>query len=200
MKLVWKGKYENEKQLLIGNLPENAVKFKEPGTPLMLNLVASIFIIPVFVIMGIAGFIKFHSELNIFSFYQFNILGMLLAVLMVIPHEILHAIVFPKGAEVQIWYYSKGFMAFIFSTCPISKFRFIFLSLLPNIIFGLIPLIVWIFIPLKFDAVSKVVFSFAFFSLLFGIGDYLNVFNATIQMPKNSLTQLYGFNSYWFPK
>ena len=31
-----------------------------------------------------------------------------------------------------------------------------------------------------------------------GAGDYINVFNAATQMPKNALTYLNGFNSYWY--
>ena len=31
-----------------------------------------------------------------------------------------------------------------------------------------------------------------------GIGDYYNVINALIQMPKGARTYLYGFHSYWY--
>lgn len=200
MKLVWKGKYGNEKQLLIGEIPENAVKFKEPNNLHALNMTAMIFLIPVLIVVSIANFIKYGSGINFIFFHLFNIWGILLAYLIVVPHEFLHAIILPKDAECQLWYSLENLMMFVFSTYPISKFRFIFLSLFPNIVFGLIPLIVWIFIPLKFEVISKTIFSFAFFSLIFGIGDYLNVFNAITQMPKNSFTQLYGFHSYWFFK
>ena len=79
-----------------------------------------------------------------------------------------------------------------------SKSRFIFLCLLPNIIFGFIPLIIWIFLPNDIGPISQIVFTFAFCSIGMGAGDYLNVFNASIQMPKGSMTQLSGFNSYWY--
>jgi len=198
MKLIWKGKYENEQQLSVGNLPDNAVKFKEPETPAKLNLVASLFIIPVIIIIGIVVYIKIQLGASVDFSHMFNIWGMLLALLMIIPHEFLHAIAFPRDAAVEVWYSLKNSMAFVFSTCPTSKSRFIFLSLLPNMIFGFIPLIVWIFIPIEFILISKIVLSFATFSLLMGIGDFLNVFNAVTQMPKNSMTQLSGFHSYWY--
>jgi len=46
--------------------------------------------------------------------------------------------------------------------------------------------------------VGAILFSFSISSLLLGVGDYVNVFNAAWQMPKNSITQLSGFHSYWY--
>ncbi len=198
MKLKWKGIYKNEEQILIGDLPENAVKFKEPNTPSELSSAVCIYIIPVIILVCIAALIKPMYGFNRIYLDAFDIWGILLALLMIVPHEILHALVLPKDAEANIWFYPKGGMAFVHFTCPISKSRFIILSLLPSIIFGLLPLIVWLFIPVELKKLSSVLFSFAFFGLLFGVGDYLNVFNAARQMPKGSYTQLYGFNSYWF--
>ena len=71
------------------------------------------------------------------------------------------------------------------------------MSLFPSMIFGLIPLIIWVFIPESY-AISEVVLSFATFSLFSGAGDYINVINAIRQMPKGKVTQLSGFNSYWY--
>lgn len=198
MKLIWKGKFEGEEQLPVGTLPEDAVKFREPETPAKLNLVASLFIIPVIFLIVLAIIVKGQIDTGIVHFEMFNILGMILAFFMVLPHEFLHAIAFPREAEVEVWYSIKNMMAFVVSTCPTSKKRFIFLSLLPSIIFGFIPLIAWIFIPSELSQISDIVFSFAGFSLMFGVGDFLNVFNAATQMPKNSITQLSGFHSYWY--
>ncbi len=120
-----------------------------------------------------------------------------MAILMIIPHEFLHAIVFPKGEKVELWASPMALAVFVVSTAPISKGRFIFLSLLPNIVFGLIPLIIWILLPQNL-AITEIVFSFASLSLLLGVGDYLNVFNAARQMPKGAIQQLSGMNSYWY--
>lgn len=197
MKLTWKGKYKSVEQLSYGNLPADAVKFKEPNSPLMVNLVSSLFVIPVFILIGVTIYVKgLFAGVTDYDF--FNTWGILLALLMIIPHELLHAIMFPKDAEVEIWFSLKNMMAFVFSTYPVTKKRFILLSLLPNIVFGVIPLFIWLLIPKGFTSISNMIFSFAFFSLLFGIGDYMNVFNAAIQMPAKSITQLSGFHSYWY--
>ncbi|MCL2003932.1 MAG: DUF3267 domain-containing protein, partial [Oscillospiraceae bacterium] len=88
----------------------------------------------------------------------------------------------------------KQLSLFVTSTQPITKARYIFMSLFPNLVFGWLPLAVWmVVLPYNSDLLT-----FAVFSILFGIGDYMNVFNAVRQMPKGSMQQLSGFNSYWF--
>ena len=67
------------------------------------------------------------------------------------------------------------------------------MSLLPNIVFGLIPFV--IFFINKDMCLMGV---FGALSLSMGFGDYINVFNALTQMPKGSKTYLNGFRSYWY--
>ncbi|MHC1721041.1 MAG: DUF3267 domain-containing protein [Clostridiaceae bacterium] len=198
--IIWKGRYRNIEQLPVGNLPDNAVKFNEPETFLKLNLLAIIFVIPVFCIVGISYYLKTLSGLTVDFFGMFNITGFLISVMMLVPHEILHAIAFPKQAEVQIWYSIKNMLMFSYSSYPTSKLRFIYSSLLPSFIFGFIPLAIWMFIPNELTEVSETIFSFAFFSLVLCVGDFLNVLNAATQMPKNSVAQLSGMHSYWYLK
>lgn len=197
MNLVWKGIYKGKDQLPVGELPERAVKFKEPDSMLMLNVVASIFIIPVIMLVAIAYLIKSNLLGTSVDMNFINLWGILLAFSMILPHELLHAVLFPKDKEVELWVSPSAFTAFVVSTAPVSKGRFIFLSLLPNIVFGFIPLIIWIFVP-EGGTMTEILFSFAVISLSFGIGDYLNVFNAIFQMPKGSIQQLSGMNSYWY--
>lgn len=197
MNLVWKGIYKGKDQLPVGELPERAVKFKEPDSMLRLNVVASIFIIPVIMLVAIAYLIKSNLLGTSVDMNFINLWGILLAFSMILPHELLHAVLFPKDKEVELWVSPSAFAAFVVSTAPVSKGRFIFLSLLPNIVFGFIPLIIWIFVP-EGGTMTEILFSFAVMSLSFGIGDYLNVFNSIFQMPKGSIQQLSGMNSYWY--
>jgi len=39
--------------------------------------------------------------------------------------------------------------------------------------------------------------AFAVINIFFGAGDYMNMYNAWRQMPKDAMTQLSGFHSYW---
>lgn len=197
MKLVWKGRYTGEDQLKADYLPENAVKFKEPGSMLTLNLTAMLFVIPVIILVAVAVSIK--MAMGTYVDYDFFGYVPLLFALLTIPfHELLHAVCFPKDAEVDIWFSLKHGIAFVHSTYPVSKKRFIFISLLPNLVFGIIPLFLWVVLPINDQDISSFLLSFASICLIIGAGDYMNVFNALTQMPKGTLTKLYGFNSYWY--
>ncbi|MBN2893828.1 MAG: DUF3267 domain-containing protein [Bacteroidales bacterium] len=107
----------------------------------------------------------------------------------------IHAICFPKNAEVEFWYSKKHMMAFVHSNSPLTKNRFIFLSTAPMMILGFIPLLVWTFTDFRFSAQ---LFSFGSISLLFSGGDLMNIVNTLKQVPKNGMVQNSGFNSYWF--
>jgi hypothetical protein len=195
MKLVWKGCYKGQEYLPKGNLPENAVKYKEPKNTLILNIVAAAYSIPVIFFISIATALKLPKGVGFPS--MFNSWGVLLAALMILPHEFLHASCFPKGAEVGIWVAPKSLLAFVHCVEPVSKNRFIFISLLPNIVFGLLPFIVWFIVPYDVPG-NNILYSFACVSLLFGSGDYMNICNTLLQVPNGALTQLSGFHSYWF--
>ncbi len=199
MKLIYKGNYKGDKDLPIANLPSNAVKFKEPETPESLAKEASFFLIPIVVIIGVIMIISITIN-GEFS-YKFSYLGfviaMLFSLLTILPHEILHGICFGKNAEVQLYISMKNMMAFVVSNQPISKKRFIFLSLLPNLIFGWMPLFIWAILPYN-SIISNFLLPFSIMCITFGVGDYLNVYNAIKQMPKGSIQILSGFHSYWY--
>ena len=84
-------------------------------------------------------------------------------------------------------------MMFVVGPETMSKSRFIFMSLLPNIILGIVPYILGMIFPdFTFGLVLGI------FAASMGAGDYYNVYNALTQMPKGSRTYLYQFNSYWY--
>jgi len=195
MKLTYKGIYKSNEQIPLGVLPENAVKFKEPKNMTETMIISSIFILPALlgVLLFLLGSNLLHGDLVINGTF----IGLLLAVLFLGPHEYLHAMCFGKEAEVELFIAPKQIALFVVSTQPITKARFILLSLFPNLAFGWLPLAVWMILP--YNAVfSDHLLTFSVLSILFGIGDYMNVFNAVRQMPKGSMQQLSGINSYWF--
>lgn len=87
--------------------------------------------------------------------------------------------------------FSSG-LAFVVGNELMSKSRFVFMSLLPNIIFGFIPYIVGLVVPQNFWLVW-----FGSCGIATGAGDYINVINAIRQMPKGAKTYMKGFHSYW---
>lgn len=200
LKLIWKGKFNGVEDLPIGELPKNAVRFEEPESAEELAKETRRFLIPVVIFLIIVIFLR----IKINGFFGvsdvINIFGIILIPFSILPHEYLHAIFFPKDAEVEMWYSIKQRLALVTSTTAITKKRFIFLSLFPNIVFGFLPFIIWIFIPSYMSFISGILFTFGFISLIMGIGDFMNIYNTIKQVPKGAMTQISGFNSYWFFK
>jgi len=199
VKLIYKGKYKSEDQLPKGNLPTNAVMFREPETAGKLNLVASLFALPALLLIGliVLGSVLLHGSINLQRSSLADYAGVLLAFLTLLPHEFLHAVWFGRESEVELFIAPEKLMLFVICTQPVTKVRFILLSLFPNLVFGWFPLLLWAILPYGV-ILSNVLFYFSVISILFGVGDYLNVYNAIRQMPKGSMQQLSGFHSYWF--
>ena len=67
------------------------------------------------------------------------------------------------------------------------------MSLLPSIVFGLLP-----FTAAMINPSLVYLGVFGSLSISMGAGDFYNVFNAITQMPKGARTYLYKFNSFWY--
>ena len=189
MKLKYMGKYNGDESTLPQREhPDSYVPFKEPEHKkfaVIANAGALVIVIALYVVMVIrAGENYRPGSAAVF-------VGVLLSLLSMFPHEILHASCFKE--EVYLYTnFSKG-MLFVVGPEDMTKGRFIFMSMLPNLVFGFIPFIIFLFVP-------KLVVLGAMGSICIGMGfgDYFNVFNAIRQMPKGALTYLSGFHSYWY--
>lgn len=190
MKLHYMGKYNlDENSLPNGEHKKNAVKFKEPANIKKLAVVMNLAAFMIVVLLFVFIFLRFKGISfldNILDFY----IGCVLPLLILFPHEILHAICFKK--DVYLYTNFKQGMLFVFGPEDMSKSRFIFMSLLPNIVFGFIPFI----LGMIFSWLGAAIFGAIAISS--GAGDYMNVFNAIVQMPKGSRVYMYGVHSFWY--
>ena len=108
-----------------------------------------------------------------------------------LPHELLHALCFKE--DVYLYYNPSRLLLFVHGVESMTRARFVFLSLLPNIIFGFIPFVIFMIEPSLIRLGTMGIMSIGM-----GFGDYINVFNALTQMPKGAMTYLSGFHSYWY--
>lgn len=194
MKLHYKGKYDlNPESLPHEEHKPGAVKFKEAESTAKLSLIANGLAFVIMIVLTAFAVIRYigyeDSGLNNIGFTI--VLASLLTLPFLFVHELIHAICFKK--DVYLYTNWKQGMLFIVGPEDMSKARFIVMSLLPNIILGIIPYIIGMIFP-------KLVIITAFGVIMTssGAGDYYNVFNAVTQMPKGTKTYLYGFNSYWY--
>ena len=112
--------------------------------------------------------------------------------LCLLPHELIHAVCF-RG-EVELWTNFKMGMLFVVGTEDMTKARFVVMSLLPNLLFGLLPYVLFLLRP-QWVLLGV----FGAISIPMGIGDYYNVYNCLTQVPKGGLVYLSGMHSYWYP-
>lgn len=186
MKLIYKGKFDGNVDALPKKEHEkNAVKFREIDSmkklALFANMLAIVIMIVCFAIVMIRGD----------GLFSINFFGSMASMLTLFPHELLHAICFKE--TVYMYTNFKQGMLFVTGTENMSKSQFVFMSLLPNIIFGFVPFIIFLISPsLSFFG------TFGALTIGMGAGDYYNVFNCLTQVPKGGKVYMYGMNSYWF--
>lgn len=175
------GEFKDESSLPT-RVQEGAVMFKEPDAKkfaVIANLISLVLLI----------------ALVIFTFIyadrKYNTWGPVVAILLLVPHEFLHAI-WMKG-EVFMYTNLKNIMVFVTSTEDLTKGRFIWMSLFPTLCFGFIPFLLFIF-----NSEWTFLGYLGAFSISVGAGDFCNIFLALTQMPKESVTFLSGSHSYWY--
>ena len=190
MKLHYKGKFDgNEESLPHGEHRENAVRFREPEAK-KFTLIANAGALFLAAVLLVPFFLRaraFFSAATIAHLWG----ACLLFLATILPHEVLHALCF-RG-DVYLFTWLKRGALFVVGPEDMSKGRFVFMSLLPNLVFGVLPFTLFFFFPQ-----ITVLGFFGVLALSAGFGDYINVFFALTQMPKGARTYLYGFHSYWF--
>ncbi len=189
MRLHWKGNYSgDESSLAHRDHPEGTAAFREPETAQKLAARASLLSGVILMIAG--GVLVVRGKAYLPEWSRFN-LGVLLSLASLLPHELLHAICFRE--DVYLYFDLKHGMIFVQGTEDMSKTRFILMSLLPNLVFGVIPYVLFLLFPEWMIAGV-----FGMFCLSAGAGDYLNVWAALTQMPRGAITFMDGFHSFWY--
>lgn len=187
MKLHYKGKYDlNPESLPCKPHQPGAVPFKEAKDSKTMGLIANALAVLLLIPLGIILYLRCGNAIFDYAFF-----GCIFALLCLFPHELLHAVCFKD--DVYLYTNLKQGMLFVVGPETMSKGRFIFMSMLPNLVFGLIPYIIALITP-----TLSVLGVFGAISICMGAGDYYNIFNAATQMPRGARTYLYQFNSFWY--
>ncbi len=194
MKLVFNGKYSGDENTLPQREhPENYQMFKEPDSKkfmLVANGVSLIVTVVFLAIVGIATFGYIKEDLADGNFWLLC-LACILPMLVVVPHEFLHALCFKE--TVYMYSYLQAGAMFVLGLEDMTKKRFVFMSLLPSIVFGFIPFVIGLIFPSLYWLGI-----FGALNIGSGAGDYINIYNALTQVPKGGLIYMCGFHSYWY--
>lgn len=191
MKLIYKGKYNgDENSLPHGEHVPGAVQFQEADNMTefakKINMIALVLTIVCFAVVGV----RLASADVEFSLWRL-VVGYLLSMLTLFPHELTHGLCFKE--EVELYTNLKQGMLFVTGAEHFSKSRFIIMSLMPNIIFGFVPFVLFLVNP-QWQLMGML----GAYTIGMGAGDYYNVYNALTQVPKNGRIYNVGFHSYWY--
>ena len=182
--LHYEGKYSGDPATLKNQLlRDGSTKFREPEMKKFM------------IIANTASVVLFCVLLLIYKLRSgwapMNILGILLSFLTLFPHEFIHAACFRK--DVYMYTNLKQMSLFVVGSEPFTRRRFVFMSMLPTIIFGFIPFALFLIWPNL-----HLLGTLGLFAITEGAGDFINVYMAMTQMPSNALTYLYQEHSYWY--
>ena len=178
---------------------EGCVKFKEPDSPKKLALIANGISLIIYVFTLILYFWRAGGLVNKETYIvNFSFLGLLACMITLVPHELIHAICFKE--DVYMYTNLKQGMLFVWGPERMSKARFIFMSMLPNLLFGFIPFVIFLLFadPANLSPVIKFLGTLGAFAIPMGAGDYMNVFNSLTQMPRGAKCYMHKFNTYWY--
>lgn len=189
MKLIYRGTYTGEKDLPQRKHPEGAVAFRELSDMKKMAIVLNLLSLPLFA-LTIGGFVL-RAQPYLADGGWGMTLGWLTPLLVLFPHELLHAICF--YGEVELWTNFKMGLLFVVGTEDMTRTRFLFMSLLPNLVFGWIPYLLFLLRPewLFLGSMGAI-------NIPMGIGDYYNMYNCMTQVPKGAAVYLSGMHSYWY--
>ena len=185
MKIRYKGSFDGK----VNHLPPvepvaDAARLEEPGKPRDLvrkaNIGAAILFCVLLVLVVLRG-----------GLGALHIGGVIVAALVILPRELLRALCYRD----ECWFYMnfQESMPFVTGSEHQSKLRFLVTTLLPDVIFGLIPLILFFIWP-KLSFLGTL----GLLCLPMGCGDYLLASLVLRQVPRDAMLYRQYFHTYWY--
>jgi hypothetical protein len=185
MRLHYAGKYSgNPDDLPHREHEPGAVKFKEASDYKTFGKMIAKRSVILVIVLVIVAWIRAKDV-----FFPYS--AVFIYLLTVVPHELLHAICYKE--DVYLYHNFENGMLFVIGTESTSKARFIFRSLLPSIVLGFIPYIVFLVNP-----EYKILGILGALGIGTAAGDFYNAGNSLRQIPKGGWAYLCKENTYWF--
>ena len=185
MKIRYRGSFDGKVASLPPAQPvEGAVRVEEPGRPRELvrktNIGAAIFFAVLLVLVILRG-----------GLAALHLGGVVLALLAVFPRELMRALFYRE----ECWFYLnfQDSMPFVTGSEHMSRTRFLLLTLLPDVLFGLIPLVLYFIWPNL-----SILGTMGLICLPMGFGDYLLAWLVLRQVPGDATVYRQYFHTYWY--
>ena len=178
-----------------GELPTTAEKLDAPVTTEDMMKKSMPIAIALCLIMFLTMFIKTFTNKSRVVFPPMVLGGLLIGFLLIIVNEWLHAIVYPKEANVTLGKL-KGKMVFVaLASYPLKRIRFIFMCLLPFLL-GIIPLMLFILSSPQETVFNGLMFGIACMGMVSPFPDVYNVILVLKQTKSTDKIMFYGDDVY----
>ena len=186
-KIVWEG---NKKEWGLPHngepLREGAVKLKTSENVFRDSIPYGI---PAMLICFLAVFLKSYLNKEFPFAPLYFVPAFMIGFLVALPlHELMHAVCYLKGAVVWIGLCLRKIAAYAISFCPISRRRFVVMSLAPTLL-GLIPLVIFIVCPISWKPLLTLCIVSAIFGLFSPAPDYMDIIAVLRQTKKGDMVQ-----------
>lgn len=113
-------------------------------------------------------------------------------------HELLHALSIPGGNEVHIGIIRSSFSGYASSTAPMNIIECILYYIVPALILGIVPLILFIFRKDKNNFLSWFLYGFALCGIIQTAPDWFGLFPIISQVPRGAVIQASGYHTFWY--
>ncbi len=193
----WKGVIKSENDFPTADIPEGAVKLDGEEDMKTMQIRALPFMIPSVLICVLCMFMKTYAAGEMVIDRGFLFVGVLAGLLLILAHELLHAVAFPKGATVYIGIMPKSFAAVALSASPVKRDRFVFLSLLP-ILLGLVPLILFCLGGCDQREWNGAMFGMGVMGMVSVYPDVYHVYHILKSVPKDAVIQNDKNTTYYY--
>ena len=178
-----------------GNLPDNAIKIETPESiDEMMKKSAPIAIILCMLLFATMLCKTILSGTVVIS-PLFILVGIIIGFVLLMVHEWLHGIVYPKEANVTIGK-MKGKVTFVVPVSyPLKRFRFVVMCLLPFVL-GLVPLIFFIFCPAEYRIFNGIMFGMACMGMVSPFPDVYNLILVLRKAKRSDAIMFYQDDMY----
>lgn len=178
-----------------GILPENAVKIETPQSIDETMRKSAPIAVLLCVLMFVTMFCKTFINKTVVFLPIFILFGFFIGYILLIVHEWLHGIVYPKEACVTIGKL-KGKISFVaLASYPMKRNRFILMSLLPFVL-GIVPLLIFIISPAECRELNGLMFGMACMGMVSPFPDVYNVFVVMKNANKHDEIMFYKNDMY----
>lgn len=195
--IIWQGVIKSEEEFPASEIPQNAVRVDMEEDIKKIQMKALPFMIPSVFICLICMLVKTALAETRVIHFGFLFVGVLAGILLLVVHELLHAVAFPKDATVYIGIMPKSMAAVALSPSPVKRNRFLFISLLP-VILGVIPLVLFCVSESSLQELNGLLFGMAVMGMVSVYPDLYNAAHILKKVPSGTMIQNDKNITYYF--